>query len=120
MGLFILGVTVAGFARSYYLNYWFDTPRGMRQADPFIASPRRRLHCLDGLDGDPARPHRQQEAQAPRKLGYAGAAIAATMVVLGISPRSKQSMSASPARAIRTSSMQVPFFGINSSRWRSS
>lgn len=83
MGVIVAVIVVAGFARSYYLNYWIPTPEGMRRLDgllhlhgaaftawvllgavqpALIASRNRRLH---------------------RKLGYAGAGLAAAMVVLG-------------------------------------
>lgn len=113
MGMAVAIVTVAGFARSYYLNYWFDTPPNMRQLTPLlhlhgaaftawvllmvvqpllIATKRRKTH---------------------RQLGYVGAAAAALMVVLG-------NIAAVEAMNVGFAGLgdphvfyAVPFFGIN-------
>jgi hypothetical protein len=83
MGVAVALVTFAGFARSYYLNSWFETPPGMRKLDALlhfhgavftawillnviqpalIAGRRRSLH---------------------RKLGWFAAGVAAAMLITG-------------------------------------
>jgi hypothetical protein len=84
MGVLLALITFWGFYRSYYLNYWYETPRGMRALNPLlhvhgaiftawillgivqpalIAGRRRKLH---------------------RKLGWAGAGLAVLMVIVGL------------------------------------
>ncbi|HEV2079049.1 MAG TPA: hypothetical protein VGR19_04005 [Allosphingosinicella sp.] len=114
MGLFVAVVAVAGFARSYYLNFWFETPAGMRRMTPLlhihaasftawlilmviqpllIANKNRKLH---------------------RKLGYVGAGVAALMVILG-NIAAVEAMNAGFAFAPdKHAFYAIPFFTLNS------
>jgi hypothetical protein len=83
MGVVLALVTFAGFAQSYFLNYWFGTPPGMRKLDPLL-----HVHgavftswILLGI-AQPALIARGNR-DLHRKLGWAGVALAAVMVAVG-------------------------------------
>jgi hypothetical protein len=83
MGIFVLLLSVAGFARSYYLAPWFDTPAGtpeitlLLHAHAAAATAWLALSVVQPLliAGKNRRLH--------RKLGWFGLAVAVLTVVLG-------------------------------------
>lgn len=83
MGIVIAAVVVGGFARSYYLNHFFQTPPGMRTLTP--------LYHLHGLAFSlwvmlailqPALIV-SKNRKLHKKVGYAAIGVALTMLVLG-------------------------------------
>jgi hypothetical protein len=113
MGLFILGVTVAGFARSYYLNYWFDTPGGMRKLTPLLHLHAAAFTAWMALMVIQPVLIANKKRKLHRKLGYAGAAIAATMVVLGNIAAVEAINVGFAGQGDPHVFYAVPFFGIN-------
>jgi hypothetical protein len=114
MGVFVALVTIAGFARSYYLNYWFDTPRGMRELTPLLHLHGAAFTAWIALMVIQPLLVANKKRKLHRKLGFAGAAVAAAMVVLG-------NIAAVEAMNVGFATQgdphvfyAVPFFGINS------
>jgi hypothetical protein len=113
MGVFVALVTVAGFARSYYLSYWFDTPDGMRKLTPLLHVHAAAFTAWIALMVIQPLLIANKKRKLHRKLGYAGAAVAAAMVILG-------NVSAVEAINVGFAGQgdphvfyAVPFFGIN-------
>jgi hypothetical protein len=114
LGVFVALVTVAGFARSYYLKYWFETPQGMRELTPLLHLHAAAFTAWIALMVVQPLLIANKNRKLHRKLGYAGAAVAAAMVVLG-------NISAVEAMNFGFATQgdphifyAVPFFGINS------
>jgi len=83
MGVLIAGLAVAGFARSYYLSPWFDTPAGTPEITVLL-----HLHgaaCTAWLALMVVQPLliAGKKRKLHRRLGWAGLGVAVTMVVLG-------------------------------------
>lgn len=114
MGLFIVVVTVAGFARSYYLNYWFETPAGMRKLTPLLHLHGAAFSAWMALMVIQPLLIANKNRKLHRKLGYAGAAVAAAMVVLGNIAAIEAMNVCFATQGDPHIFYAVPFFGINS------
>lgn len=83
MGAAIALATFWGFARSYYLNHWFETPPGMRKLEPLLHVHGAIFTAWIALNVVQPALIAKRNPRLHRKLGYAGAAIAIAMVVVG-------------------------------------
>jgi hypothetical protein len=83
MGLFIAALSVAGFARSYYLSRWFDTPQGTPEITLLLQA--HGAACTAWLALMVVQPLliAGRNRKLHRNLGWLGAAAALVMVVLG-------------------------------------
>ncbi|HEX9931811.1 MAG TPA: hypothetical protein VGB08_03110 [Allosphingosinicella sp.] len=84
MGVFVALVTFWGFYRSYYLNRWFETPAGMRELNVLLHVHGAVFTAWIALGVVQPALIASRNTRLHRKLGYFGAAVAASMVVLGI------------------------------------
>ena len=83
MGLFIAALTVAGFARSYYLSRWFDAPPGTPEITALLQA--HGAACTAWIVLMVVQPLliAGRNRRLHRNLGWLGAAAALAMVVLG-------------------------------------
>jgi hypothetical protein len=83
MGLAIAAIVFAGFARSYYLSYWIPTPQGFRELDGLLHFHAAFFSAWVVLMVVQPMLIASRNVPLHRTLGYAGAAIAAAMFVVG-------------------------------------
>lgn len=83
MGLAIAAVTFWGFARSYYLNNWLDTPPGFRELTPLLHFHGALFTAWILLGVVQPALIAGRNYRLHRRIGIAGAVLAAAMVVLG-------------------------------------
>ena len=83
MGLFIAALSVAGFARSYYLSRWFDAPPGTPEITALLQA--HGAACTAWLVLMVVQPLliAGRNRKLHRRLGWIGAGAALLMVVLG-------------------------------------
>lgn len=84
MGVFVALVTFWGFYRSYYLNRWFETPAGMRELNAMLHVHGAIFTAWVALGIVQPALIAARSTRLHRKLGFAGAAVAAAMVLAGL------------------------------------
>jgi hypothetical protein len=82
-GLFVATVTFAGFAQSYYLSQWLETPVNAPAITALLAVHGAVFTAWIALMVIQPLLIATNNRKIHRKLGYAGAGIAASMVVFG-------------------------------------
>jgi uncharacterized membrane protein YozB (DUF420 family) len=82
-GLYLAALVFAGFARSFYLSHWFAPPRGTPDIGPLLVMHGIVFTGWVGLMVVQPMLIAQKKRKLHRRLGYAGAVLAALMVVLG-------------------------------------
>jgi hypothetical protein len=83
MGVVVALAVFAGFSRSYYLSHWFETPRGTPEVGLLLHVHGAVFTAWVLLNVVQPALIAGRNTALHRKLGYAGAAIAVAMVVLG-------------------------------------
>jgi hypothetical protein len=114
MGVLVALLVFLGFARSYYLNHWFETPPGMRTLDGLL-----HLHgavftawVLLGVVQPALIATRNPGLH--RRLGWAGAAVAVLMVIFGNLAAIAAMQGGFVGLGDPHAFYAIPFFGINS------
>jgi len=83
MGVAIALTTFAGFARSYYLGPWFETPRGTPEVGLLLHVHGAVFTAWIALHVVQPALIANRNPRLHRKIGYFGAAVALLMVILG-------------------------------------
>ena len=113
MGLAILAVTFWGFARSYYLNAWMPTPPGFRELNGLLHFHGALFTAWIILGLIQPALIAGRNVRLHRRLGVAGAVLAAAMVVVGnvVAVVSMHWTQLTPAEPFAF--YAIPFFAIN-------
>jgi hypothetical protein len=112
IGLFIAALTFWGFYRSYYLNRWIATPEGMRELTPLL-----HIHgavftaWILFLVTQPLL-IAQKKRKLHRRFGYAGAGIAALVVLTGMVTAIEAMNVGFAGLGDPHSFFAIPFFGV--------
>ncbi len=114
MGLFVAGLTIAGFSRTYYLSRWFDPPPTAPEMTPLLAAHAAVFTVWIALLVVQPLLIATKNRKLHRKLGYAGGVTALLMVVLGNLAAIAAMNGGFKGLGDPFVFYAVPFFGINS------